>query len=244
MISRTIERALDAVQSRVALRAASQIGAGVRIFGWPRVANEGHLVIGAGAVLVSRPAPVQIVVDRGAAVTVGEQALVESGATLRARYRVSIGARARIGAGCVVDDEGQEATEIIVGDAAWIEDGAILLAGARVPAGARIARTVVGAGRPVTVGKPTGNGHIPDSLQERVRKVLGRIVPAVMRVDVHHDLNGVRGWDSLSALRALVALEKEFSVVLPQDLFASKPRIDSILQVVSRSVFTGGGAQL
>jgi acyl carrier protein len=71
--------------------------------------------------------------------------------------------------------------------------------------------------------------------ERRIRKVLARIVPATSDVESSTELTQVAGWDSLAALRALVALEKEFAVMLPIHLFAERPSVASVTPIVAAS---------
>lgn len=237
-------RALDGLRSRVALREATSVGDDVRVFGWPRVANEGELVVGGGVAFVSSPSPVELLVAPGGSLVIGDGALIESGVAIRARGRIRIGSGARIGAGCIIDDDGPDMQDISVADRAWIEDGAVLLGGAQVPAGAVLERGVISSAPPRSP-PPSSRRSPPPSLNgggaaldvdRRLRAVLARLIAGAAAVDQSTNLTHLRGWDSLSALRVLVALEKEFEVVLPSQLFAHDASIDSIAPVISASI--------
>jgi acyl carrier protein/acetyltransferase-like isoleucine patch superfamily enzyme len=239
-VARVVGRAVDAVESRVAFGRDAQLGAAVRTLGRPGVSCRGRLVIGPGAVFVSRPAPIQIVVDPGATLVIGEDALVESGVTLRVRSEVTVGDRARIGHGCILDDEGLPPRPIAVGARAWIEDGVVLLGGAHVAPGAIVARgTVLGASmhvQPRAAPVPGGDRGTHRAVEDRVRGVIARIVPAAARIPAEADLRSYMGWDSLAALRVLVALEREFGLSFPYDMFVQAPRIAAVLpHLVGRS---------
>jgi acyl carrier protein len=225
----------DRMRSGLALRGATRVGAEVRVFGWPRIACEGELVIGRGAVFISSPAPIELLVARGASLVIGDGVVVESGATLRAHGRILVENCARIGVGCVLDDDGPPAGNITISQGAWIEDGAILLAGTFVPAGVKVpARSLVSASsRRVSLDHAAvhRDAHGSD-LDNRIRQVVTRVVPAAREAQSGEDLSRIRGWDSLSALRVLVALEKEFAMALPLDLLASTPRIESVKKVI------------
>jgi acetyltransferase-like isoleucine patch superfamily enzyme/acyl carrier protein len=229
--------ALDEVRSRVAFRSAARLGRHIRLFGWPRVANEGELVIGSGVSLVSTPSPVNLVVAPGGSLVIGDRALIESGAAIRARGRVTIGSSARVGAGCIVDDDGAEASEISIGDGAWVEEGAVLLAGTRVAPGSVFRRGPADAGRaPRSSDAPHSSDGASHDAELRVRAVLGRLVPGASSVDRTASLSQMKGWDSLAALRTLVALEKEFAVMLPHQLFARHPTLESVMPVILASI--------
>jgi acyl carrier protein len=65
-----------------------------------------------------------------------------------------------------------------------------------------------------------------------VRTVVGRIVAAASEVDAAAVLSHIKGWDSLAALRVLVALEKEFGVVLPHNLFSESPTLANVAPLI------------
>jgi acyl carrier protein len=230
----TVAGALDEAKTRFALRGATRVGAGTRVFGWPRLANQGELAIGRAVVLVSTPAPITLVVAPGASLVIGDGALIESGATLRVRGRVTVGARARIGVGCILDDDGP-GQDIVVNEGAWIEDGVVLLGGGVVAPNAVVKRERSLSEGP---GGDAASAATPEAagvVDRRVRTVVSRVVSAANGVDAQTDLAGVKGWDSLAALRVLVALEKEFAVSLPTDLLANHPTLESIMPWVMSS---------
>jgi acyl carrier protein len=230
-------RVLDGVRARSAFRAATRVGDGVRVFGWPRVANEGELVIGRGATFVAKPAPVDILVAPGGRLVIGNGALIESGAAIRVKGRVSIGDGARVGVGCIIDDDGPSAGEIVIGDGAWVEDHAVLLQSARLSAGSFVARAAPPAhhGASSSPSSPDAD-RLALEVDGRVRAVLARLVLGASNVDRTTDLTEVKGWDSLAALRVLVALEKEFAVVLPHQLLAKSPSLETVTPVIMARV--------
>jgi acetyltransferase-like isoleucine patch superfamily enzyme/acyl carrier protein len=240
---------VDRLRSRAALRAATRIGEGVRLFGWPRIVNEGELTIGSYVSLLSTPSPVEFVVAPGATMVVAERALIESGASLRARGTLRIGRGARIGAGCIVGDDGKDDGETTIGDGAWIEDGVVVPGGTNVPAGTVLARRVatsaaasVPRGPTVPVAAGSSDGASAD-IDRRLRAVLSRVVAATSSVDAATELTQVKGWDSLAALRALVALEKEFAIVLPITLFAERPSLETVTPVIAATVAKHAGVE-
>lgn len=229
--------AVEVARSWAALRGVTRVGSGVQVFGWPRINNDGALVIGSDVALVSTPSAIELVVARGGTLEIGDRVLIESGSSLRARGLVRIGRGVRIGAGCIVDGDGPVSSEVSIGDGAWLEDGAVLLGGAVVPAGSVVAgRTVAASARAATSPAAGLSDAAIAEAERRVRKVLSRVVPATTDVESSIELTKVTGWDSLAALRVLVALEKEFAVMLPIDLFAESPSAASVTHVVAASV--------
>jgi acyl carrier protein len=233
-LGRVVARALDGGRSRVAFRGASSVGEGVRIFGWPRVACEGVLTIGRDVVFVSSPAPIELLVAPGATLVIGDGALIESGTTVRAGHSVVIGRRARIGTGCILDDDGPT-PGIVISDEAWIGDGAVVLGGVAVDASTVVLRGAIVDARgeaPAPVSEERPDDGSRKIVEARVRAVMARIVPSASGVEMGADLRLSKGWDSLAALRVLVALEKEFGVSLPYDLFTQQPRLASVTTYV------------
>jgi acyl carrier protein len=203
--ARIASGAMDRIRSHVVLADAASVGAGVRVFGSPRVRCDGDLVVGPGVVLVSTPAPIRIVVDPGAKLVIGAGSVIESGAVLRAHARVVIGRNVRVGAGCTIDDEGV-AEGVAVADGTWLDDAAATAAAEVVaPGDARV-----------------------DAIEDRIRGVIGRVVPSALQAERDADLRLFKEWDSLAALRVLVALEREFSVTLPHDLLVRDPRLAGV----------------
>jgi acyl carrier protein/acetyltransferase-like isoleucine patch superfamily enzyme len=244
-VAQAAVRAFDGMRSRVALREATRVGDDVRVFGWPRVANEGELVIGGGVALVSSPSPVELLVAAGGSLIIGDAALIESGVAIRARGRIRIGSGARIGAGCIVDDDGPGTNEISVADGAWIEDGVVLLAGAHVAAGSILERRVISSAPPGLLPASSRSSPPPYSgedgamaldVDRRMRAVLARLIIGAGNVHRNASLTELKGWDSLAALRVLVGFEKEFGVVLPHQLFGQEPTIESITPVILASI--------
>ncbi|HXX68477.1 MAG TPA: phosphopantetheine-binding protein [Polyangiaceae bacterium] len=236
--ARTALRLLDAGRARIALDGATHIGGDVRVLGWMRVINEGELVVGRGAAFVSRPAPIELRVAPGARLIIGDQALLESGATVRARGRIEIGPEARLGAGCVVDDDGPDGHEISIGAGAWIENGVVLLGGSIVAAGSVVGRApevdAAEDGRS-PFGRSTDSSRDPRTrnVETRVRAVISRVVRGADGIDPGDCFVEVTGWDSLAALRALVALEKEFAIVLPSQLFTKQSSLASVTSTIA-----------
>jgi acyl carrier protein len=226
-VAKAVLRAADAAHARLALAGAARVEAGVRVLGWPSVVSEGELIVERDVVLVARPSPVEILLARGARVVVGAGSVLESGASLRARRRIVIGRNVRVGAGCIIDDDGPKDDGIEIGEDAWLEDGAIVVGGARVAARARVGARAAASATSLTPllvkeASPIGGGD------DAVRQIVGRVLPGALETRSDADLRHIPGWDSLAALRILVALEKEFRVTLPQDLFATGRSLESV----------------
>jgi acyl carrier protein len=216
-IVRLASRAIDALRSRVALTDATSVGAGVRVFGAPQISCQGDFIVGPRVVFVSTPMPIRVVVGPGARLVIGAGSLIESGAVLRAHRSLTIGSDVRVGVGCVLDDEAAPGA-VAVPDGTWLEDGAAAQA---------------------APGRDDGI----QAVEERIRAVIGRIVPGASRAGMGEDLRLIKDWDSLAALRVLVALEREFRVSLPHDLLTREPRLASVTPLVLGAVTMNGEAR-
>jgi acyl carrier protein/acetyltransferase-like isoleucine patch superfamily enzyme len=237
MVARAAEHALDDARRRFMLRAATHVGDGVRVLGRLHVACDGELVVGDRSVFISSPAPIELLVAPGGRLVLGDNVLVESGATLRARGQVIVGNAVRIGAGCVIDDDGVPSGEIMIGDGAWIEDGSVLVGGARVAPDSVLPRASIESGDGNAVLTPAPErSDVPDiapRIRDHVRGVIGRMMPKAGWVADDAHLDGLQGWDSLAALRLLVALEKDLSIVLPHDFFSRHQSLESVVTVIA-----------
>lgn len=102
-IAHKIRDVSDRTRARVAL--GPHVGKNVRIVGRASVVREGDIRVGDDVLIVSSPAPVTIVAYAGATIEIGEGAIIESGAVIRAHDRVVIAAGAHVAAGAIIDDE-------------------------------------------------------------------------------------------------------------------------------------------
>jgi acyl carrier protein len=245
-LSRLAIESLEEALGRVSLRGATGVGPGTRVFGWPRVENQGELLVGRDVTFVATPAAIELRVLPGASLVIGARALIESGVLIRAVGAVRIGRGVRIGAGCVIDGEAPGgdpyAGGVSIGEGAWLENGVILHGGAEVPPGTVIRpeisafapRSPRSEGQGFSDEHASGEGEA--DFDRRLRAVLSRVVAATSTVEPDAELTTVRGWDSLAALRALVALEREFSIVLPVNLFAERPSLAAVKPIIAARV--------
>jgi acyl carrier protein len=211
----------------------------VHVVGRPVISNQGTLEIAGRVTLLAQPAAIQLVTEPGGSLVIREGAFLDTGVTIRACRRVEIGKNAYVGAFCLIDDGGASksggAQPITIGEGAWVEEGATLLPGAVVAPGARIAGGAVVGGReqspppPVPLRRRTADAeHVA-----RVRSTITKIVRAAEGVPLDAELTRLKGWDSLAALRVLVALETEFKLVFPSDFFATSCNLGSVSEFVT-----------
>jgi acyl carrier protein len=103
VIAHTIRDVSDRTRARVAF--GRRVGRNVRIVGRASVVRDGEIRVGDDVTIVSSPAPVTIVAHEGASIDIGDGAIIESGAVIRAHDHVVIPAGTRVAAGSIIDDE-------------------------------------------------------------------------------------------------------------------------------------------
>lgn len=79
------------------LRSAQHLGARVRLWGRPVLKNEGTLIVGERARLVSRIAPLDIFIASEGTLEIGTSAFINYGCTIAASRLIHIGARCNLG---------------------------------------------------------------------------------------------------------------------------------------------------
>jgi acetyltransferase-like isoleucine patch superfamily enzyme len=139
------------IAARWFLRRATAVGARVRLRGWPRIANDGRMIIGQRVQLVSRPVRLELVAMKGGTLEIGERTLVNYGGSICAAASVRIGARCLIGTHAIIMDndfhrieperryEWPESRPIVIGDNVWIGARVIVLPGVTIGEGSCIA---------------------------------------------------------------------------------------------------------
>jgi acyl carrier protein len=189
IFERVIAHAIRDVSDRTRARVAfgRRVGKNVRIVGRASIVRDGEIRVGDDVVIVSSPAPVTIVAHEGASIEIGDGAIIESGAVIRAHDHVVISPGARIAAGTIIDDEVAAAEEVAVSSTAL----------------------------------------------DRVRAIVAGVVVAADEAGAGTDVRTLVGWDSLTALRVIVSLEKELGVTLPHDLFAEPRTLASLASLAS-----------
>jgi acyl carrier protein len=136
----------------------------------------------------------------------------------------------------------------VIGAGARLEPHVTLLRGAVVPDGVQVSRnSSLSAGGPrATAAGASGHATAPalrgsastssDSVLERVRAVAADVVSTAGTLGADEDIKQLEGWDSLSAIHVLVALESAFGVTLPSSLFERVNTLRTLAEVVARSL--------
>jgi acetyltransferase-like isoleucine patch superfamily enzyme/acyl carrier protein len=239
-VVRGASRLVNRLQAELALRGIAKCDGEVRLIGRPFITSAGTILFGRGAILVSEPAPVRLTIARGGVLEVGAEVVIGSGTTIVARGHVRVGAGAELGPHCIVTDaEDADAAApvgpIEIGAGARLGAGVTLLKGAIVPAGARVARGAIirAGGERANVGPavPSALGANKELLH-RVRRIVSSVVQSGEEAEPDQEMWLWGGWNSLSAIHVLVALESEFGVVLPSNLFERAKTLAAIGEAV------------
>ena len=125
-----------------------RVGARARTFGRPTLVNGGNVELGEDVVLDSRGGRIELAAGRRGRLAIGDGVRIGPSTRILAARYVEIGDRTRIGAACLVSDaEGNDGSEIWIGDGVTLGDGVRVLPGTVIGAGAVVAPGVVLGGR-------------------------------------------------------------------------------------------------
>jgi acetyltransferase-like isoleucine patch superfamily enzyme/acyl carrier protein len=240
---RGLSRAAERVSSPVRLRAVTSLGRRPRVRGVPVVKNEGRITIGDDFRLDSWPVPSHLVTGRAGFIEVGHGVSIGPGAAISSERHVRIGDGVRLGGSVMIMDTdfhdrrdfsaSAPGRPVVIEEEAGLGRGVTVLKGAHIGRGAWIAPGSVVSG-PVPAGacargvpaRVCAGGSTPASsrdhaagvdLLERVRAVVAETLQVALP-DPADGPSEIPAWDSLGALRLLLALEEEFGVVLPDSV--------------------------
>jgi acetyltransferase-like isoleucine patch superfamily enzyme len=234
------------------LEECDEIGAHATLDAQPTIINHGRMVIGAGFRLASRPVRSHMVTGPEGRLEIGDDVAIAHGAAIAAFERVQIGDGARLGPLVLIMDtdfhvaagdraERHETSPITIGARTRIGSRVTILRGARIGDGA-----VVEAGSVVSGEVPPGArvSGVPARVKEEVFVGAGGAdVPlVVMRAlglpsppSLDAGPFALPQWDSLGALKLLLALEDAFSVSLAEDDVARAVNVADLASMVARA---------
>jgi len=225
-------RYTDAVD-RYRLRRCTEVGARPALRGAPFVHNSGTLLIGDDFRLNSHPVRSHLFVSGG--LRIGNRVRIGAGAAISCIGEMEIQDDVSIGAFSIILDSNFHVAEdfrtnaapkrVCVGKGSALGHRVVVLPGSTIGSG-----VVVRAGSVVSGDVPDGavvEGNPARARLERDNhaEVVAWDVPAlVMHVlglsrvpDVQHGPGQIPQWDSLGALRLIVALEEELGIALAED---------------------------
>jgi acetyltransferase-like isoleucine patch superfamily enzyme len=199
------------VGDRLTLRRRASVGKSVRIHGRVWVHGRGRILVEDQVVLDARDAPIELHAHRGAVITVGRGAVIESGASIEATARVVVGPGARLGAFCKIMDNNFHPLDrenrlppsrpVFIGAGATIGPRAILLpgawigAGATVPGGAVVSRRFGASPDALATFNPTAADEVHTEIRPRVAVRSGVVGKVQSAIEIARSLWYLRGCD-------------------------------------------------
>lgn len=235
--------------ARNPLRAATRVGRAPHVLGEPLVFNDGTIEIGDDFSFSARPASSHLAAVDGGRISIGNRVAIAYGAAFSARLEIAIGDDVRIGPFAVVMDSDFH----VVGDrsaideplAVRIESGARLgarvtvLRGSTIGAGAvvldgsvvsgRVAPGTVVSGVParvVVAGAAEGEAGV--ELPQLIMAVLGLPAPPAASDGPAQ----IREWDSLGALKIVLAVEESYGVSLSEQEIKAMQSVSELARVI------------
>jgi acetyltransferase-like isoleucine patch superfamily enzyme/acyl carrier protein len=242
----------------VRLRGVTRVGRGARVEGTPFIHNEGSIVIGDDLRLSSVPVQSHLVTRGRGRITIGDGVHVGCGAAIASEAGITIGDGVLLAAGCMLLDtdfhgsddyaRASEASPIVIEGGATLGRGVVVLKGTRIGRGARVAAGSVVSGivapgavvsgvparvqRAAAARRGDASGE-PGDVLERVRTVVSEVFSASRPVEPSDGPATIPSWDSLGALRLLLALEDELRVVLADDVLRNAQTVAEVAEAVA-----------
>jgi acetyltransferase-like isoleucine patch superfamily enzyme/acyl carrier protein len=246
---------LGARRSTRSLRSCDEVGSGATVEGMPTIANQGRLCIGRRFHFSSVPALSHMVTAPGGILEIGDDVSIGHGAAIAVFAHVTIGSGTRIGPFIIImdtdfhvagDRSGQPQSEpIVIGAGVRIGSHVTVLRGSEIGDGAIVAAGSVVAGK-VCQGAVVSGVPAREAVPERMAagELAAGGVPLVVQqslglADVPPLAHGpaeIRQWDSLGALRLLLALEEAFGVTLSEDEVLRVKTVADLAAVVDHAV--------
>jgi maltose O-acetyltransferase len=156
-VTSTAHKVRAHLRARWVLRRAAEVGRLVRLDGRARVVTAGTLRIGERVRMIGHVVPVELAVERGGELTIGDRTFLNYGVSIGATHSIRIGSDCSFGPYVNVVDTGFHGLEperrgerpppepVRIGDNVWLGVRVIVLPGVAIGDGA-----VIGAGSVVT----------------------------------------------------------------------------------------------
>lgn len=223
----------------------TQVGREPRMFGRPAVRNEGRMILGDRVRLSSRPVASHLVTAENGVLEIGDDVSISFGAAIYCEASVRVGAGTRIGPYVsladsdfhVVGDRNARppSKPVLIGRGVRIGARVTVLAGSTIGDGATIAAgsTVAGvvaagadvAGVPALPRRTSAGGTAGEDLRALVARTLGlATLPAL-----DDGPSRIPEWDSLGALRLLLAIEANLGIRLDERAMAEAKSVADLI---------------
>jgi acetyltransferase-like isoleucine patch superfamily enzyme len=234
------------------LEECDRVGSQAQLDAKPTIHNAGRMVIGRAFRLASRPVPSHLVTGKAGVLEIGDDVAIGHGAGIAAHERVEIGSGARIGPFVLIMDtdfhvpgdraERHETSPVVIGPRARIGSRVTILRGARIGEGASVeAGSVVSgevaagahvAGVPARTREDAPVGAADATIPRVVMSALGLPRPP----SLEDGPPSLAQWDSLGALKILLALEETFGVTLAEDEVGKAASVADLASIIDRAV--------
>ena len=258
--SRAVTRGLAPLR----LRGADRLGRSVDARGAPYIDNRGSLTIGDDFRISSVPVRSHLVTGRRGSIRIGDGVTIAAGVGIASEESgVRIGDRVLIGPFCMIwDTDYHDARQLSAPSttaAVIIEDGVRLEGNVTVLKGAHIGRDAwvlagsvvsgnVEAGA-VVRGVPAraeaaqkarvGDGAVvPDGVAGRIKRTIAETFRLADLPDASDGPATLKQWDSLGALRLMLAIEEEFAITLDDGALHEARTVQALEALVLRLLQT------
>jgi len=241
---------LLSVRTRLLLRDANRVGRSPTVMGQPSLMNQGRIEIGDDFFFSARPASSHLVAAENGRITIGNRVRIAYGAAISARLEIVIGDDVEVGPFSVIMDSDYH----VVGDRSAIDEPlpVRIEAGARLGARVTVLRgSVIGAGAVVLGGSVVSGkvapGAVVSGVPARVVVASGQdaaddaidlpsLVMSVLGLSTRPaESDGppqIREWDSLGALKIVLAVEEAYGVSLNEQELKAIGSLAELAQVV------------
>ena len=252
-------RALARIRTAYRFHAIDRVGRDAVVIGNPHFSNQGRIEIGDDFFLVARPATSHLVTLPQGSIRIGDRVHIERGASISSLLEVRIGDDVQMGSFVVIMDSdfhvvgnrdlnatpqpvrigngvviGHRVTILrgsAIGDGARIENGSVV--SGEVPPGAVVAGVPA---RPVSSDSVAGDGG--SSVRALVQQIFGlRRLPSTA-----DGPDTISNWDSLGALKLILAIEQSFGATLGDAELRSVRTIGELEEIVTASMALGAAA--
>jgi maltose O-acetyltransferase len=223
--------------SRRWLQDCDQVGTGAVLEGRPYVLNGGEIVIGDDVAISSEPVQSHLVTGEGARLRVGDRVRIGHGAAISCQAGLDIGDDVTIGAFAMLMDSDFHAVgahdvapvarPIRIGRGARIGHRVVVLPGssvgdfAVVVAGSVVSGTVPAgvtvSGNPARAHAGAHAAALPEDPARAIPLLVQEVLALRRLPDLGEGPDELPEWNSLGALRLILALEERFAITLTEE---------------------------
>jgi len=245
-------QAFERLRTAIRLREATRVGPRAKVVGRPYISDRGQLEIGADFHLQSSPALSHLVAMAGGTIRIGDRVHISHGAAISAQLEVSIGDDTEIGSYVVVMDSDFHAIgdrmvvppplAVQIGKRVVIGHRVTVLRGSSIGDDARIASGSVVSGHVAAGTSVAGVPARPLTERNSGAEGEGGVLTLAMKVfrlpappNPGDGPDSIPGWDSLGALKLVLAIEDSFGVTLSETELKNTRTLADLMAVLERA---------